>query len=110
MSGASTRQGAAARLDWPTPAATESDLNALRHTLLEGEALTVPDSLRDAMGLRPGDTVIMELHRGESHIRPEKPERAALRRLQARRAPLAPKDGYVSDELIAERRAEAERE
>ena len=85
-------------------------MNALRHILAEGEALTVPDSLRDALGLRPGDTVVMELHRGELRIRPDKPERAALRRLQTYLAPFAPKDGYVSDDLIAERRADAERE
>lgn len=82
-------------------------VTALRKTLAEGEALTVPDSLRDAMGLRPGDVVVMELHGSELRIRPE---RAALRRLQARLSKYVTAGRYISDELIAERRAEAARD
>jgi hypothetical protein len=49
----------------------------------------------------------MELHGDELRIRPA---RSALRRIQAKLRALAPSKGFVSDKLIAERRAEADRD
>ncbi len=84
-------------------------MNAVRKILVEGEDLSVPANIRDAMGLKPGDAVLLELHGDELRI---KPELSALRRLQAKLAPHRPQEGepQVSDELIADRRAEAARE
>lgn len=84
-------------------------MDALVTMLADGDELTMPASLREALGVKPGDVVSIERHGDELRIRPELD---ALRRLQARLAPYRPKPGepYVSDELIAERHAEAERE
>ena len=75
--------------------------------LVEGGRIIVPAAFRKSMGLSKGDTVFMELHGDELRIRPA---RSALRRIQAKLRALAPSESYVSDELIAERRAEADRE
>ena len=82
-------------------------MDALRAIVMEGETLTVPASLRDALGIKPGDAVVVETHGQELRIRPE---RSALDRLQEFLAPYAPKDRVASDQLIAGRCAEAERE
>ena len=84
-------------------------MDALRTPLLDGDGLTVPSSLRQALGLRPGDAMLVELHGDELHIRAEA---SALRRVQDLLAPFGPAPGepLISDQLIAERRAEAARE
>jgi hypothetical protein len=60
--------------------------------------------MRDAMDLREGDVITAWLKDGElrlhSHLH-------GLRRIQAEAASIASGSTYASDELIAERRAEA---
>ena len=80
---------------------------AIKGKVVEGGRIIIPSSFRQSMGLVKGDTVFMELHGDELRVRPA---RSALRRIQAKYRALAPSEGLVSDELIAERRAEAERE
>jgi AbrB family looped-hinge helix DNA binding protein len=80
---------------------------AVRGKVVEGGRIIVPAAFRKSMGLSRGDTVFMELHGDELRIRPA---RSALRRIQAKLRAFAPSEGYVSDELITERRAEADRE
>ncbi len=82
-------------------------MSALRKIVGEGEELTVPASLREAMGVKPGDTVLVEVHGQELRIRSEL---SALRRVQQRLRKHVVDGHLVSDELIAERRAEAARE
>ena len=82
-------------------------MTAQRKTLVEGDDFVVPASFRDAMGVKPGDTVLVELHGRELRI---SPDLSALERIQEFLAPYAPQGSYLSDQLIAERRAEAERE
>ena len=79
-----------------------------RATVGEGETLTVPETLRDALAIKPSDTVLIEAHGQEPRITSART--AALRRLQNLLRPHAPEGRYASDELIAERRAEAARE
>lgn len=81
-------------------------MTALRAIVVEGDDLTIPASLRDALGVKPGDAVLIETHGSELRI---KPEHTALRRLQRRLGKYALEGRYPSDELIAERRAEAAR-
>jgi hypothetical protein len=59
------------------------------------------------MGLAEGDTVYFELDGDELRIRSAK---SALKRIQEKLRPYASDTFLVSDELIAERRAEAARE
>ena len=80
---------------------------AVKGKLVEGGRIIVPAEFRRTMGLTKGDTVLMELHGDELRVRPA---RSALRRIQAKYRTLAPTEGLVSDELIAERRAEADGE
>jgi bifunctional DNA-binding transcriptional regulator/antitoxin component of YhaV-PrlF toxin-antitoxin module len=79
----------------------------LRGKVVEGDRIIVPAAFRKSMGLSKGDTVFMELHGDELRIRPA---RSALRRIQAKLRALAPNEGFVSDELMAERQAETDRE
>ena len=81
-------------------------MSAMRMIVAEGEGLAVPTSLRDAFGIKPGDAVLVETDGRDLRITPE---HAALRRLQRRLSKHTREGHYVSDELIADRHAEAER-
>lgn len=80
---------------------------ALRGKMVGGGRLIVPANFRKAMGLSKGDTVLFELEGDELRIRPA---RSTLRRIQHKLKKVAPEGRNLSDELIAERRAEAEHE
>ncbi len=82
-------------------------MTTVKGKVVEGGRIIVPATMRKSMGLQKGDTVLMELHGDELRVRPA---RSALKRIQAKLRALAPAEGFVSEELIAERRAEADRE
>lgn len=82
-------------------------MNAQRGKIVSGGRLIVPAEFRRLMGLSDGDTVVMEIEGDELHVRPL---RAALRRIQERLKPYAIEGKSISDELIADRRAAADRE
>jgi antitoxin component of MazEF toxin-antitoxin module len=64
--------------------------------------------MRKELGLVDGDAVILEIKDNELRVRSH---RESIRRLQDRFRHLRPTDGtLVSDELIADRRKEVERE
>ena len=67
----------------------------------------IPADYRRELGLKPGDRVVVELHKGELKI---VPHAEALRRVRELVARYVPSDRSLADELIAERRAEAARE
>jgi hypothetical protein len=70
-------------------------------------ALLLPADIRRAMVLDKDGRVTVQVRDGElTVISPM----AAVRRLQRKARELGPENGFVSDELIAERRAEALRE
>ena len=81
-------------------------MGAVRVIVAEGESLAVPAGFREALGIKPGDAVLVETHGRELRV---VPENAALRRLQQRLSKHTRDGRYVSDELIADRHAEAER-
>lgn len=66
-----------------------------------------PASFRREMGVKPGDTLIVEMDGGELRVRSLP---SAIQRVQARMRELNPEGRLLSDELIADRRAEAARE
>ncbi|WP_016950883.1 AbrB/MazE/SpoVT family DNA-binding domain-containing protein [Anabaena sp. PCC 7108] len=68
--------------------------------------LVIPASLRKSLGFEPGDVLIAHLEEGRLIL--EKQE-TIKRRLKARFSQL-PKDISLADELVAERREEANRE
>ena len=81
-------------------------MTTARARLVDGGRIILPAPIRKAMGLETGDTVLLELNGDALTLRSAN---SALRRLQARARSFA-SDQSVTDELIAERRAEALRE
>ena len=76
--------------------------------IVSGGRIQIPAEIRRAMGLGDGDTVVMQIDEGVLRIRAYRDVIAAV---QERMQKYAPQDGtLVSDELIADRRAEAARE
>jgi len=73
----------------------------------ENGRIVIPADIRKAMGLKPGDSVVMRLEDGvlmiESHL-------ARIRRIQEEFKRYAKPGVLMSDELIADRREEARRE
>ena len=82
-------------------------MNAERGRLVSGGRLQIPAGVRRELGLKDGDAVIMETVKGELRVRPY---RDVVSQIQTRLRKYAPDEVSVADELIAERRAEAERE
>lgn len=82
-------------------------MSTVRGRMIDGGRIIVPAAFRRQMGVAKGDTLLFEMHGDELRVRPA---RSALRALQARLQPYAPASGSVADELIADRRVEAERE
>ena len=82
-------------------------MNAERGRLVSGGRLQIPAWVRRAMELKDGDAVLMEVVKGELRVRPY---RDVLAGIQARLRRYVPEGASLSDELIADRRAEAERD
>lgn len=82
-------------------------MNAHRGRLVSGGRLQLPADIRRELGLNDGDQVVMRVVDGELHVRPA---RDVLKRIQAMLRPYAPTDGSVTEELIADRRVEADRD
>ena len=67
----------------------------------------MPADVRKQLGIVEGDTVYFSLEGDELRVRSAK---SALRRIQDQLRPYRPEVGNVSDQLIADRRAEADGE
>jgi AbrB family looped-hinge helix DNA binding protein len=80
---------------------------AQRTTLDSGGRVVIPAEFRRALGMNPGDTVLIRVVDGEVRIYTFE---QMTRHIQEWGAALAPPDRVLSEELIAERRAEAARE
>ena len=75
----------------------------------ENGRVVIPAEIRQAIGLKEGDTVFWDLVDGEPRLSTRQTRLRRAQALVARYCPIAPGDSVV-DEFIAERRAEAERE
>jgi AbrB family looped-hinge helix DNA binding protein len=73
----------------------------------EGGRVVIPAEIRKALGLKDGDTVLWEMIDGEARLT-TKLQR--MRKAQELVRQYVPESVSLVDELIAERRAEAERE
>ena len=79
----------------------------VHHTrIIEGGKLAIPAKLRQELGFKTGDTVLLELDGAELRVRPLSAAIAHAQEIAKRYAP----ERVLSEELIAERRAEAARE
>jgi bifunctional DNA-binding transcriptional regulator/antitoxin component of YhaV-PrlF toxin-antitoxin module len=81
--------------------------NVIHTKLGEGRRVAIPADLCQRFGLEPGDPVVLESSEAGIVMRPLE---SVIREVQAFFSDIAPADGYLSDELIRERREEAERE
>ncbi len=72
-----------------------------------GGSIVIPANLREKLDVKPGDTVWLEEDNGRVQI---SSVRQAIRHVQALVRQYVPEGVSLVDELIAERRAEAERE
>ncbi|MGO9173213.1 MAG: AbrB/MazE/SpoVT family DNA-binding domain-containing protein [Rhodomicrobium sp.] len=79
--------------------------NRLRLTLGPGGRVVIPAALRDAMEAREGDAILAWVEEGELHLLSP---RVGARQAQAMLKGLIPEGVSLADELIAERRREAE--
>ncbi|HEX5079236.1 MAG TPA: AbrB/MazE/SpoVT family DNA-binding domain-containing protein, partial [Geminicoccaceae bacterium] len=66
---------------------------------------TIPQALLEALGLSVGDPVVLEAREGELHLRSQK---RAIAEIQALVRQYVPESVSLADELIAERRREAD--
>lgn len=82
-------------------------MDVVRTKIAAGGRIVIPAEYRRALGLQEGDEVILSLEDGE--VRVISPT-MAIERAQQLVAPYVREGRSLSDELIAERRAEATRE
>jgi AbrB family looped-hinge helix DNA binding protein len=66
-----------------------------------GGRIVIPAAYRKALGIRPGDDVVLQLESGEIRLYSRK---WALRRLQDRVAKAIPRNVSLADELLRERK------
>lgn len=73
--------------------------------------VVIPKEIRDRLGIEPGDEVIFDTDGLEVQVRRVEDDREArIRRIDALRGVLKDVPGLSTDDLLAERRAERERE
>lgn len=82
-------------------------MEAQRVKIVEGGKLVIPASMRRELGINAGDTVMIDIDHGELRIRSMSKALEHFRTVLRR---YVPEGTSLSDELIADRRAEAERE
>jgi AbrB family looped-hinge helix DNA binding protein len=75
--------------------------------IIDGGKLIIPAAFRRSLGFDTGDTVVVELDEDGLHVRSLS---SAVRRAQQIVREFVPDEVDLADELIAERRIEAERE
>lgn len=75
--------------------------------VVDGDKLIISASFRREMGIQIGDTVVLEMVDGELRVRSRD---AAIAEMQKLVRGLVPEGVSLSDELIADRRAEAAKE
>jgi AbrB family looped-hinge helix DNA binding protein len=81
--------------------------NVVHTKVGEGRRVAIPAELCQRYGLKPGDPVVLEPSDAGIVMRPLE---AVVREVQAFFSDIRPAGGLLSDELIRDRRVEADRE
>lgn len=81
-------------------------MNEIKTKMGDGGRLVIPAGYRKALGLKPGDDVVLMLEEGEIRILTA---RQAIQKAQKLVRSYVPKGRKLSEELIRERREEAAR-
>ena len=79
-------------------------MDSVRTKVGQGGRIVLPAEFRKAMGIKPGDEVILAMKDGEVRVFTRQ---AAIKRAQGMLRRYIPEGRSLSDELIQERRAEA---
>lgn len=82
-------------------------MEAQRVKIVDGGKLVIPAVMRRELGLSTGDTVLVDVEDGELRVRSVS---RALERARAILRKYVPEGVSIADELITDRRREAERE
>ncbi|MBB4616746.1 AbrB/MazE/SpoVT family DNA-binding domain-containing protein [Sphingomonas abaci] len=82
-------------------------VEAQRVKIVDGGKLVIPASMRRQLGISTGDTVLVDVDNGELRVRSIN---RAVERARAILRKHIPEGSALADELIADRRREAERE
>lgn len=82
-------------------------MEAQRIKIVDGGKLVIPAAMRRELGFGTGDTVLVDIDDGELRVRSVS---RAIERARAIVRRYVPENVGLADELIAERRREAERE
>jgi len=82
-------------------------MSARQVKMIEGGKLVIPAAMRRALGVATGDMVLVDVEDGELRVRSLA---KAIERAQAIVRRHVPEGSSLADELIADRRGEAERE
>lgn len=82
-------------------------MEAQRVKIVDGGKLVIPAAMRRDLGIATGDTVLVDVHDGELRVRSVP---RAIERARAILRRYVPEGTLLSEELIADRRAEADRE
>jgi AbrB family looped-hinge helix DNA binding protein len=82
-------------------------MQSQRVKIIEGGKLVIPAAMRRELGIATGDTVVVDVTDGELRVRSLP---TAIARAQAILRRYVPEGMSLADELIADRRREAERE
>jgi AbrB family looped-hinge helix DNA binding protein len=85
----------------------ETDVAKLWAKVEQNGRILLPASLRERLGLKPGDEVLLRLMEGGVLVTTPA---AAVRRVQEELRKWVPEGALVSDDILAMRRAEVERE
>jgi AbrB family looped-hinge helix DNA binding protein len=91
----------------PQPAILDDNMPSVKVRLGPEGRVVIPAPMREALGLKEGDVLFARLEGGEIKLLTPK---AAMLRAQAIVRQFVPEGVSLADELIAERRREAERE
>lgn len=89
----------------PRSVGRTSSVPTVRATLGEGGRLVIPAEMRRAMGVKPGDALVLKVNDGELTV---VSQLVSVRRIQQRLDPYKGSGGNV-DEFLADRRKEQRR-
>lgn len=87
-------------------ASESSSVGPMRATVGEGGRLVIPAEMRRAMGVKPGDTLILKVSGGELTA---VSQMVSVRKIQERLAPYKRPGENAVDEFLADRRDEQRR-
>lgn len=96
----------AAEFNHPQAVAGSASVGPVRAIVGEGGRLVIPAEMRKAMGVKPGDTLVLKVQGGELTAISQL---VSIRKVQERLAPYKKPGENVVDEFLADRREEQRR-